>query len=206
MMLNFLILICGLGTIFSDKLSNQKFFYFLKPLTTILIILLAFTLEPTYSFQYKNLLIIGLIFSLMGDIFLMSERFLLPGLISFLCTHFLYIWIFFIETKSVDMAWFGIPLIIVGGVFYKFLFSHLGKLKLPVLIYLSVIILMGWQAIQLNAYLGTISTLLAMMGSILFIVSDASLALNRFVKPLPQAQLIVLGTYYVAQWCIANSI
>ena len=65
---------------------------------------------------------------------------------------------------------------------------------------------MGWQAIQLNAYWGTTSTLFAMVGSILFMVSDASLALNRFVKPLPQVQLVVLGTYYVAQWCIANSI
>ena len=206
MILNYLILVCGLGTIFSDKLENRKFFYILKPLTTILIIILAYTLDPTYSILYKNLLIIGLIFSLMGDIFLMSERFFLPGLISFLCTHLLYIGGFHVETVTNHMAWIGISLIIIGVVFYKFLFSHLGKLKIPVFIYLSVIVLMGWQAIQLNAYWGTTSTLFAMVGSILFMVSDASLALNRFVKPLPQVQLVVLGTYYVAQWCIANSI
>ena len=206
MILNYLILVCGLGTIFSDKLENRKFFYILKPLTTILIIILAYTLDPTYSILYKNLLIIGLIFSLMGDIFLMSERFFLPGLISFLCTHLLYIGGFHVETVTNHMAWIGISLIIIGVVFYKFLFSYLGKLKIPVFIYLSVIVLMGWQAIQLNAYWGTTSTLFAMVGSILFMVSDASLALNRFVKPLPQVQLVVLGSYYVAQWCIANSI
>lgn len=206
MILNYLILVCGLGTIFSDKLENRKFFYILKPLTTILIIILAYTLDPTYSILYKNLLIIGLIFSLMGDIFLMSERFFLPGLISFLCTHLLYIGVFHVETVTTHMVWIGIPLIIIGVVFYKFLFSYLGKLKIPVFIYLSVIVLMGWQAIQLNAYWGTTSTLFAMVGSILFMVSDASLALNRFVKPLPQVQLIVLGTYYLAQWCIASSI
>ncbi|MBC8311714.1 MAG: lysoplasmalogenase [Candidatus Marinimicrobia bacterium] len=205
-MLNYLILICGLATIFSDKFSNRKYFYILKPLTTILIIVLAYTLEPTYSVLYKNLLIVGLIFSLLGDIFLMSERFFLPGLISFLITHLLYIGIFKLETAIINLAWIGIPLIIVGGVFYKYLYSHLGDLKIPVLIYLSVIVLMGWQAIQLNAYWGAASTLLAMVGSILFMISDASLALNRFVKPLPQAQFIVLGTYYLAQWCIANSI
>ena len=206
MILNYLILVCGIGTIFSDKLENRKFFYILKPLTTILIIILAYTLDPTYSILYKNLLIIGLIFSLMGDIFLMSERFFLPGLISFLCTHLLYIGVFHVETVTTHMAWIGIPLIIIGVGFYKFLFSHLEKLKIPVFIYLSVIVLMGWQAIQLNAYWGTTSTLFAMVGSILFMVSDASLALNRFVKPLPHVQLVVLGTYYVAQWCIANSI
>lgn len=206
MMFNLFILICGLSTIFSDKLSNRKFFYILKPLTTILIIVFAYSLEPTYSLLYKNLLIIGLIFSLFGDIFLMSERFFLPGLISFLCTHLLYIGAFGLETVTVSLEWIGIPLIILGGIFYKYLLSDLGVLKIPVFIYLSVIVLMGWQAIQLNAFWGTTSTLFAMVGSILFMVSDASLAVNRFVKPLPQAQLIVLGTYYLAQWCIASSI
>ena len=104
------------------------------------------------------------------------------------------------------MAWIRIPLFIISTLLYNFLFLYLGKLKIPILIYLSVIVLMGWQAIQLNAYWLTTSTLLAMIGSILFIVSDASLAVNRFVKPFPQAQLIILGTYYVAQWCIASSI
>jgi len=104
MILNYLILVCGIGTIFSDKLENRKFFYILKPLTTILIIILAYTLDPTYSILYKNLLIIGLIFSLMGDIFLMSERFFLPGLISFLCIHLLYIGVFHVETVTTHMA------------------------------------------------------------------------------------------------------
>ena len=74
-MLNFLILLCGLCTIFSNRLKNRKFFYVLKPLTTILIIILAYTLDPTHSILYKNLLIIGLLFSLLGDILLLSERF-----------------------------------------------------------------------------------------------------------------------------------
>jgi len=206
MMFNLLILICGLATIFSDKMADRKYFYILKPLTTILIILFAYTLEPTYSSLYKNLLIIGLTFSLLGDIFLMSERFFLPGLISFLITHLLYICAFGLETVTISLVWIWIPLIIIGGMFYKYLFSYLGKLKIPVLIYLNVIVLMAWQAIQLNTYWGTTPTLLAMMGSILFMISDASLALNRFVEPLPKAQLIVLGTYYLAQWCIASSI
>ena len=40
----------------------------------------------------------------------------------------------------------------------------------------------------------------------LFVVSDAALATNRFRGAFASAQLLVLGTYYPAQWLIALSV
>jgi len=41
------------------------------------------------------------------------------------------------------------------------------------------------------------------VGAILFYISDSILALNKFIKPIPNAQLGVMVTYYSAQYCIA---
>ncbi|MGB3713941.1 MAG: lysoplasmalogenase family protein, partial [Candidatus Promineifilaceae bacterium] len=42
-------------------------------------------------------------------------------------------------------------------------------------------------------------------GAIFFVISDTALAFNRFNAPIAQASLIVLATYYLAQWLIALS-
>ncbi|MGW8319908.1 MAG: lysoplasmalogenase family protein, partial [Candidatus Promineifilaceae bacterium] len=43
-------------------------------------------------------------------------------------------------------------------------------------------------------------------GTLLFVASDSLLAVNRFVYDLGDlAPILVLGTYYPAQWLIAQS-
>ena len=44
------------------------------------------------------------------------------------------------------------------------------------------------------------------VGAGLFMLSDALLATNRFVMPLPLSQVWVLGTYYAAQWLIVAGV
>ena len=49
-------------------------------------------------------------------------------------------------------------------------------------------------------------TLFAARGAILFLISDAMLAWNRFRMKFKSAQFLILGTYYVAQWALAMSL
>ncbi len=49
-------------------------------------------------------------------------------------------------------------------------------------------------------------TLFAACGAILFLISDALLAWNRFRMKLKSAQFLIMGTYYVAQWALAMSL
>ena len=49
-------------------------------------------------------------------------------------------------------------------------------------------------------------TLFAACGVILFLISDALLAWNRFQMKFKSAQFLILGTYYVAQWTLAMSL
>ncbi|NUP87998.1 MAG: hypothetical protein HUU30_19915, partial [Burkholderiaceae bacterium] len=46
----------------------------------------------------------------------------------------------------------------------------------------------------------------AALGGGLFVFSDAMLATNKFMAPLPAATLWVLPAYWAAQWLIASSL
>ena len=49
-------------------------------------------------------------------------------------------------------------------------------------------------------------TLFAVFGAILFLISDALLAWNRFRMKFKSAQFLIMVTYYVAQWALAMSL
>ncbi|MCK4783416.1 MAG: lysoplasmalogenase, partial [Desulfobacteraceae bacterium] len=83
---------------------------------------------------------------------------------------------------------------------------YAGKMKVPVLLYMFVIIIMAWQAWERWLSLQQTGALLAGIGSSLFLLSDFTLAINRFRKNFVSADLIVLSTYYLSLWFISLSV
>ena len=79
-------------------------------------------------------------------------------------------------------------------------------LRLPVAAYVLVIALMAAQAIGRATVLRDAPSLLVAIGAGFFMLSDSLLATNRFVHPLPMAQVWVLATYYAAQALIVAGI
>lgn len=181
--------------------------YIFKPLTTSLIILIALLADPAgVVASYKFLIIAGLLFSLAGDIFLMlpTDRFI-AGLVSFLIAHLFYIAAFISDT-GVATAWWLLPFLVYGAVIYTRLAPHLGRLKVPVIIYMIAILVMAWQAAGRWSATPESGRLVAFGGAVLFVISDSVLAWNRFRKPFRAARALTMGTYYTAQWLIALSI
>jgi uncharacterized membrane protein YhhN len=180
--------------------------YIFKPLTVSFITLIALQSEASL---YKNLIVAGLLFSLAGDIFLMlpSDRFI-AGLFSFLIAHLFYIAAFTLDGARRFSVVAALLLLTYGGVMLGLLFPHLGKMKAPVMVYMLVILLMVWQA--WNRWLGGsgdgAGSLPALAGASLFAASDSALALNRFRRPFKSARLLILTTYFVAQWLFALSV
>ena len=78
--------------IYSDFIKNQTLKYIFKPLTTILIIILAIIHHSESTNLYGYLIITGLVFSLIGDVYLMLpiDKFI-HGLAAFLIAHIFYI-------------------------------------------------------------------------------------------------------------------
>ncbi len=134
-----------------------------------------------------------------------KDRFI-AGLASFLAAHVCYIAAFSQGIEPVISPWVSLAFVLAVLVFVGILWPHLAKMKLPVIIYALAIGMMGWLATERWLQIGEMKTFLAFGGALLFIVSDASLAYNRFVKRFAAAQAIILITYYIAQYLIASSV
>jgi uncharacterized membrane protein YhhN len=177
--------------------------YIFKPLTTILIILIALLGDASV---YKWLIVAGLIFCLGGDVFLMlPPRYFVMGLGSFLAGHWFYIAAFTAGIGGI-YSWWGAPLLLFGGGVYWLLHPHLGKMRGPVIAYIVTILLMAWQALGRWSLKGGEEALWAALGAVSFVISDAVLALDRFRASFKAARVIVLTTYWTAQWLIALSV
>lgn len=199
-----IIIITGCTHIYAKYKNLKLQEYIFKPLTTSLIIFLAFF---SNSGDYKKFIILGLIFSLFGDIFIMlSENKFVFGLISFLIAHIIYIYAFSIKNNFILPMYLSIPFVIYGLVMYLYLYKNLKELKIPVFVYISIILVMGISAFNLWYIKDNNLSLLAFIGSLLFIISDSVLAIDKFKKKMYFAQLILLTTYYTSQILIALSI
>lgn len=199
--LSILALFSAVLTIRAYWLDSDAQKYIFKPLTMIFIIALAFNGDSSPNF-YKTSIIIGLIFSLAGDVFLISPRFFLHGLIAFLLAHICYIAAFF----HVPGLLAAVPFLIYVLFFLRVLWSNLRKLKPAVFVYALVIAAMGWFAVDRAIPFAANKDSLAALGALLFIVSDSILACNKFKAPFKSADFLILSTYFAAQWLIALSV
>src|SRR5690554_544495 len=196
--LSFAILVSAIIAIIYRQQKNNKMFSVFKPLTTILIIILAFVIHKQSSNTYTSLMIVSLLFALVGDIFLISKKYFLPGLFSFLISHIVFtvgftsLFCFSLEVLPL------LVLILIGALYFNVLRKHLNKMTVPVLIYLTVILVMNWQAVGLVFINQSLVFLALALGSLLFTFSDAILAYDMFKKPFKAAELLILSTYWSA--------
>ncbi len=199
------ILISAILAVWLGYRQPQGGFYIFKPFTMILIILIP-VLGGEGGSPYKFLILGGLIFSLLGDIFLMlpGDRFL-AGLAAFLIAHLFYGAGFLIDQDF--LVYLAIlPIIGLAGLVIWALKDGLGKWKIPTYAYTGVISIMGWLALSRWISVGQIDYLLALIGAGLFMLSDLILALNRFKAEFNSARALNLFTYYAGQWLIALSV
>ncbi|MCK5331203.1 MAG: lysoplasmalogenase [Candidatus Marinimicrobia bacterium] len=193
--------------IWGEYFGPQFQVYIFKPLTMVFIIAIALLIREPKTYFYKYAIIGGLIFSLCGDIFLMlpSDQFI-AGLISFMIAHIMYIIAFMQDRPRQYKLVLLIPFVICGLIIFSLLSAHLENLKIPVLIYIVVILIMVWQATDRWRFYRDQATLIAFVGAMLFMLSDTIYALNRFREAFELGRLLTLSTYFTAQWFIACSI
>jgi uncharacterized membrane protein YhhN len=206
MLLSILVLVSAILTIRAEYRGPRRRVYLFKPLTVVLIILIAWQAKFPASPFYRYLVVAGLLCSLAGDVFLMlpRDRFV-EGLLSFLVAHLFYIAAFTYDGGRVLNVWAAVPLLAYGGLMLGLLWMRLGRMRVPVVIYVLAILLMAWQASNRWLATGEAGSLLALFGALLFVASDSMLAWDRFRGRFRNAHALVLGTYFAAQLLIALS-
>jgi uncharacterized membrane protein YhhN len=81
-----------------------------------------------------------------------------------------------------------------------------GKYRLPVAVYAAALLFMVAAAHAQLREAGILRSALALSGAVLFAFSDSVLALDRFELGGKPRRLLVLSTYFAAQWLIAVSV
>lgn len=197
---------CGLCAIVGEERGPRGLVYVTKPTATLLLLAVAAS-APEAAPPYRWLVVAGLAASTVGDVFLMlpRDRFV-AGLVSFLTAHVAYGAAFFTPPQAtVDGLLLAGLLVIAAGI-VAVLWPGLGPFRVPVLGYVAAIITMAWLACVRWRAGGADGSGLAAVGALLFVVSDALLAVDRFRRPIPHGRAFVLGTYYLAQALIAMSV
>ena len=184
-----------------------------KPL--LMVWLLVYFISITVpGAPFRNLVIAALLFSWLGDVFLMqsASSFFMAGLASFLLAQLLYTWIFLNARKRRNPAGRWNPLMLISILvytilLYAWLFRTLpNELRLPVLLYAIAIGSMLASAIHVYAKPFENPALLLICGAALFVLSDSLLAINQFIQPFPLAGVGIMLTYGLAQLFIVKSI
>jgi len=207
-------IIVAIIEIFGEFKENTKIIYISKPiLMPLLILFYIFGVIETSSIDRVNwLIIVALIGGMGGDIFLMlkdEDKWFLPGMGSFLLNQIFYIISFFLSiTDYTAFNLWGLFLIIPALLILVFTVPRfIGKtesMKIPVLIYMAAILLMHIAALLriADARLLGLPFVLIFIGSLSFIFSDASIAVNKWAGEFKNARVIIITTYIIAQFYI----
>ena len=177
-----------------------------KPLVLTSLIVAAVVLGATET-AAGIWLLLALVFGLLGDVALLSDS--LPrfraGVLAFLIGHLAYLVCF--ASLGLTMpawSWAGLAVLAVALWATRDVVPathRLGGLSLsvPVAVY-SVVI----GAMLLFAWFTGVP--LVALGASVFVVSDATLSIDRFVRPIPHARLILMVTYHVGQALIVAGV
>ena len=204
------ILIWIIAITFITHILNLRFNFIKVVITKSLIMIFIIGLSVWANIDkifplYGIFISIALITSLAGDIFLVTDgtKFFLHGLLSFLLSHFFYITAFLVFNSSIGIISVQVIVTLIvfcllAVVFYCIFYKKLGKMKIPVLIYITIMVIMSSLSIRVSW--------LVFVGAISFIVSDMELALNKFYKPIPHKSIFNSIFYFPAQFIFSLSI
>lgn len=170
----------------------------------VALIAFAVVLHPVNPAE-RAFFIVALAFGLISDVFLMVPRDLFVwGLAAALVEHLVYISGFRTRPMNLELL---VVAAVIGLISVGLLFPSIDRalrrdhrnLVAPVIAYLSVFLVMVASA-------GGTGSLVALAGALLFFYSDAILAWNRFVKPVPYGRVVNIVPYHFGQALLVFSL
>lgn len=185
-------------------------------LTKVLLmpILVAFFLEQTGPVRRaeQRWMLVAMASSWLGDVLLIGgdrPGLFIAGLAAFLTAQLAYAATFSLSRERkkglvISKPWYALPVLALAGAVYFYLYPNLGEMSIPVSIYVLAISSMVLSAVNRLNWAGEKSGLLVLLGALSFLLSDALLAVNKFVDPIPMAGVWIMLTYITAQYLIVK--
>lgn len=146
--------------------------------------------------------IAGLVFSACGDFILDYDRtnWFIFGLGAFFIAHLCYLASLKPYIKSLKQTqYLVISLLYVsygGGILWLFT-SGLGALFIPVVGYMSILLLMALATVFSEK-----SNIWLVLGGISFVLSDSLIGFDKFYMPVDNVSFVIMISYYFAQFAL----
>ncbi len=189
-----------------------------KPALISLLALWFYRAFPAKNQAFFRYILIGLLFSIVGDSLLMlvsygprQDHFFLFGLGAFLIAQISYALGFWqrsrgqngwLQTKPLRLA----PLVLYLGLMLWLLLPVVTpEMRIPIAIYATAISAMVAGVLNLYGLIPPPIFRPLLAGVLLFLLSDSLIALNKFLLPFPLSGLAIMATYLMAQYWIASS-
>jgi uncharacterized membrane protein YhhN len=209
----YLFILVSVGVVLAE-LGNADLVYLIcKPAIMIMLGLHYWIMQRDQG-QLSKSVVLAIIFSCAGDTLLMFQgkdgNFFMFGLGAFLVAHIFYILAYrqhqssdtSNELQGLQKIRYAFPILLSGTGLVVILYSRLGGMKIPVLIYAIVLTGMVLAALFRFGKTSASSFALVFGGAILFMISDSLIAINKFLEPLPMAGIWIMVTYIAAQYLI----
>lgn len=170
-------------------------------------------LDASTPATFNRRIMFALLFSYFGDIFLLfaqrAEILFILGLVAFLIAHLAYIAAFtFVHNLNIKSLRLNIPALLALLIFYSLLMWSLypyleSTMLMAVPIYGVIICTMVFSVVNTRSILSSKAFKWLLMGGILFILSDTTLALIKFhpyFLPHPFHDFLIMFTYILGQF------
>ena len=194
-----------------DSYLESVFYCIIKclPIVSLIFFVLLHGMNFSEAYSYSRKILAGLIFSGLGDAFLVWKRagYFQHGLVMFALAQLMYASAFGMRPFKLYVA---APCFLIGGAIYAYLFPGLqGAMVWLGGMYMILIMFMAWRAIarvQIFNDLWTWTKLCSCLGAVAFIISDLVIAVDKFRFKVPYSHPMIMTTYYAAQLGIALSV
>lgn len=196
--IHFLYLVVALIYVVAYSYENNLITTITKPIPVLLLIFMI-----KRNSVYNQLVVVGLIFSLFGDILLMrTVNLFIPGLIAFLIAHLFYIFAYLERSNKLKLVSY-LPFLLYAALFFMFIQSSLGQMAIPVAVYMFIITTMLWRSYVQRKV--TPLAKWAFLGAFIFTISDSMIAISKFYTSFFMDSFFIMFTYWTAQFLIYQS-
>ena len=199
-----------IGVLVSRIANWQIGDWIFKPLLMISLGFYFFSAVILRGVRQNQFVLAALVFSLIGDVFLMFDGYFIHGLAAFLIAHLCYIYAFLPEaSRFLSKKEFYLPSIAVLIYAYFLLMQILTNIaeplqKVPITVYgltisgMLLTVLHRWNNVSKNSFW------FVLVGATLFVLSDSLIAVSKFVAPFPMSGILIMATYGIGQYLIVE--
>lgn len=204
-------IIVALTNLIAHIIESQDLNQFTKPVLMPLLLFYIYESSRGKVTMKTMLLSLSILFSWLGDVALLyqsNESYFIIGIGLFLLAQVTYIVV--LKKASYQPLQFDLIKILPFAIYVVLLFALLipnaGNLAIPIFVYGIVISMMAGSASLREGNTSQTSYRWALYGSLLFLVSDSILAIDKFYTAIPIVGLWVMATYTGAQLLLVKGI